>query len=85
MNYCTFYPLSSALPTLPPKEEAKKYVILSVSEISHDLSEIVYALFKFQAVAGEIVQVRRGGAVVFGLPVNFFGRVSYYKFAFRPR
>ncbi len=30
MNYCTFYPLSSALPPLPPKEEAKLHVILNV-------------------------------------------------------
>ena len=39
----TLYPLSSALPTLPPKEEARMYVILSVSEISHDQSDKVYA------------------------------------------
>ena len=37
--YFSFYPLSSALPTLPPKEEAKKYVILSAGEISHYQSE----------------------------------------------
>ena len=46
-----YYPLPGIIPyrhfvPLPPKEEAKKHVILSASEISHDLSEKVYALRK---------------------------------------
>ena len=42
--FSSYYSLPGLIPyrhfvPLPPKEEAKKHVILSASEISHDLSE----------------------------------------------
>ena len=88
-----FYPLSALCATSP---EGGSEVCLTVFARERSdrgklpggwtfTKHIYRSLFKFKTVAGEIVQVRRGGAIVFGLPVNLFGRVSYYKFALCPR